>query len=136
MDELPRNRRLFVYRIGALLAAAAVLAAIAFLLRGRGDAGGAEPLYPNDAMLAWRAATPEQKLATAEMFVAQLRRDGAFGPKTRAALQDPGQARKIADELVAALNAAANRDLSEYVPPTQEIYRTAARVVVLKGWDQ
>ena len=135
MSELPRNRRLLVLRIGTLVAVAAVLAAVAIWLPSGGDTG-AEPLYPNDSMIAWRTATPAQKQATAEMFVAQLQRDGAFGPKTQAALQDPRELRKLAGELVAALNAAANRDLSEYVPPTQAIFLTAARVAVLKGWDQ
>lgn len=135
MNELPRNRRLFVLRLGALVAVAAVLAAVAIWLPGGGDAG-AEPLYPNDTMLAWRTATPAQKQATAEMFVAQLQRDGAFGQKTQAALQDPRELRKLEGELVAALNDAANRDLSEYVPPTRAIFLTAERVAVLKGWDQ
>ena len=135
MDELPRNRRLLVYRIGTLVAVAAVLAAVAVWLPVGGDTG-AEPLYPNDTMTAWRTATLAQKRATAEMFVAQLQRDGAFGPKTQAALQDPRELRKLADELVAALNAAANQDLSEYVPRTQALAITAARMVVLQGWDQ
>ncbi len=55
MNELPRNRRLFVYRIGTLLAVAVVLAAVAFLLRSGGEAG-AEPLYPEDTLTAWRTA--------------------------------------------------------------------------------
>lgn len=53
MNELPRNRRLFVYRIGTLVAV--VLAVVAFLLRSGGEAG-AEPLYPEDTLTAWRTA--------------------------------------------------------------------------------
>ncbi len=137
VSEVPRNRRQVAFRVAALFTLVAVLAAASFWFRaGGGDAGDAEPLNPNDVMGIWPEASPAQKRATAELLLSELQSGGIIGPRTAAALADPGGKQKLIDELVAALDAAANRQRSEYVSPSLSITITATRTAVQMGWNQ
>lgn len=107
---------------------------VVFLLRGGG--GPAEPLNAYDAMSLWRSASAVRKRATAEMLLVEMRREGTLGPQNRAALNGPGGLAVFCDELVAALDAATDRNQAAYVSPGEPIARTAAAIAAAKGWDK
>ena len=137
VSEVPRNRRQVAFRVAALFTLVAVLAAASFWFRaGGGDAGDAEPLNPNEVMGTWPEASPAQKRATAELLLSEMQSDGNLGPHTQAALADPGGKQKLIDELVAALDASANRRRTEYVSPSLSITFTATRAAAEMGWIQ
>jgi hypothetical protein len=134
MDETSRSIRWF--RLGTLAVAAAALAAIAFLLRSPAGDADARPLFAHDKMQVWEAAGPAVKQATAESLLDHLRREGKLGPQTASALHDPDEKRALLDQLVAALDAATDRDRRDYVSPADSIARTAEAAAKKSGWDK
>jgi hypothetical protein len=134
VNEIPANRPNVMLRAGALLALVAALAAVVFWLRG--GAGDAMALNPNDSMASWRSASSGQKRATAEMLVVELRRDGTLGPVNRAVLDGPGGLGTFVEGLVAALDAATDRNRAEYVSPGEPIARTATGAAFKMGWNK
>jgi hypothetical protein len=135
LDASTADLRRSTLRLAAIGAAVGVLLALVFGLRSL-DTGKSEPLNPNDAMSSWLVATAEQKRATAELLLAELRRDQKLGPQTQAALADPEQAPGLADQLVAALDRATDRNVKDYVSPGQSIARTAASIATKEGWSE
>jgi hypothetical protein len=136
VNEVPRNRRQVVFRVATLFALVAVLAAFAFWFPFVGDTGDTEPLNPNDIMGLWAKARPAQKRATAELLLSEMQRDGKLNLRTEAALAEPGGKQKLIAELVAALDASADRNRTEYMSPSLSITFAATRAATQMGWGQ
>jgi hypothetical protein len=115
----------------------AVLAALALWLgQAPEDSGNAKPLFPHDRMDLWQAATPAQKLKTAEGVLDEMVREGTLGLNTQAALKIPEQRQALARELADELDIAMTPNRTEYVSPGQSIAMTAAQIATRKGWDK
>ncbi|MEX0679116.1 MAG: hypothetical protein WD063_18725 [Pirellulales bacterium] len=136
VSDVPRNRRSLALRLATLLVVAAVLAALSFWLRGAGRDASAVPLYPNDVLSTWHKGSAAQKRATAELLVAQMQRDGIFGPLTEAALKDPRGTQKLVDEVVVSLDSAGHRNKKTYAPPSQSLLVTAEGLAETMGWNK
>jgi hypothetical protein len=134
MDEVSQSGRWF--RLGILLVVVAVLAAAAFLLRPPASDADARPLFVDDKMSEWRSAGAATKQATAELVIERLKRDGNLGPRTIAALGDSAERPALVDDLIAALDAASNRNTPHYVSPDEPISRTAQTMAAKLGWDK
>jgi hypothetical protein len=134
MDEISRGRRWL--RLGILVVIVAALAAVAFSLRVPVGNDDARPLFENDSMKVWKAASPAVKRVTAEMVLDHLQRDGKLGPQTMASLRDADEQRAHVDELIVALDAAADRNRSTYVSPGQPISMTAETAAQKNGWNK
>jgi hypothetical protein len=134
MDEKVRENRLG--RLATIIAVVAVLAAIAFVLRRPMTGDNARPLYPHDRMRMWQSAGPGTKHLTADIVLDQLQRDGHLGPRAMANLRDAGRKQALVDELIAALDAASDKNRTEYVSPDDSILLTAQIVATKRGWDK
>jgi hypothetical protein len=94
------------------------------------------PLLPGDAMSYWKAASPAQKQATAELLIGELREGGALGAKTSATLVGPDDVRRLAAELAAALDEATQIDHTAYVSPGQSMRETARQIAFKRRWNE
>lgn len=93
------------------------------------------PLLPADAMSYWKAASPAQKQATAELLIGEMREDGTLGTKTRATLGGSDDLRRLAGELAAALDEATQIDHTAYVSPGQSMRETARQIALRRHWN-
>lgn len=134
MDEISRGSRLL--RLGMVVVVVAVLAVIAFALRGGAGNADVRPLYVNDRMKLWESSSPAVKQATADMLLDQLHEDGKLGPQTMAALRDGADRQRLVDDLIAALDAATDSNRKEYVSPGDTILKTAETAAARLGWNK
>jgi hypothetical protein len=129
------DRRRSVLRLITLAACVALLAGVfvAVRLLDRGDEG---PLQPNDPMSLWRDASPEKKLATAEVLVQEMQDSGFFGPVSQSKVRRVVGRRHRKEEVVTALDDATNIDIPAYVSPSQSMLRTIEDAGRKLGWDK
>jgi hypothetical protein len=126
-----------LWRVGTVLFAAAVLGALALWLgRVPDSSGDVKPLFPHDRMDMWQAATPPQKLETADRVLDAMVEEGTLGPQTQVALKNPAARQALARELADELDRAMSADRTEYVSPGQSIVMTAAQIAARQGWNK
>lgn len=135
MDQNPTDRRRSVLRLIFLAACVAVLFGI-FVATRMVHQGAAQPLNPNDAMSNWREATPEQKLATAEVIVQGLQDSGYFGAVSQSKVKRSVGRRHRKEEIITALDDATNIDIKAYVSPSQSMLKTIEDAGRIQGWDK
>jgi hypothetical protein len=135
VEQNPLDRRRSLIRLVALAACVAALAGVfvAANSMGHGDDG---PLQPNDRMALWREASPERKLATAEVLLQELQDSNYFGPISQSKVKRAVGRRHRREEIVTALDDATNIDIPAYVSPSQSMLRTIEDAGRKLDWDK
>lgn len=122
-------------KLAALGAGIGVLVALGFALR-QVKTAESPALTAHDSVRAWSQASPQRKREAAEKVLDELREAGVLGPQTRLAMAEPQGRERLIAEVIEALDAATNRNVTDYVSPGQSMIRTARAAAARKGWNK